>query len=86
MAQEPGDDLVLRFKSCLTGERVVCVSCVAAQLEVDPQVLADAVLLPLWTGYSFASTRCTDCGRESYCALSTDVDGASASGPGRQRP
>ena len=73
-ADEHFDDLVVRFKQRLSSQHFVCVRCVAAQIGADSKVLADAVLLPLWIGYSFATAHCNQCGEDAYCALSTETE------------
>ena len=68
------DDLTVRFKQRLSSRQFVCVRCVAGQMGVDSKLLADAVLLPLWKGYSFATAHCRHCGEDAYCALSTEFE------------
>lgn len=73
-AEEHVDDLAVRFKQRLSCHQFVCVRCVAGEIGVDSKLLADAVLLPLWIGYSFATAHCRRCGEDAYCALSTEFE------------
>lgn len=66
----PEAELLTRFRACLPpNSRFVCLHCLATQLGVTPQVLADAVITPTWKGYSFANAHCHQCGTQAYCAV-----------------
>lgn len=70
MPQPQQSTLQDRFRACLPpGEKFVCLHCIATQLRINQQTLAEAVLTPVWSHYTFANANCFQCGDHGYCAI-----------------